>query len=75
MNQEEYLWRSDDNGPKQQLNTPISRYDYNYLRFLSFYNGLPINAILTTMIEEDMAENPGLFKMFDELYKQQHSGK
>ncbi|MNC58791.1 hypothetical protein D3C75_1085460 [compost metagenome] len=70
MSTEEYLWHPDYNGPKQQLNTNISNYDYQYLKFLSYYNGLPINAIITTMIEEDMSNNPELCRIFDGLYKQ-----
>ncbi|SEO25228.1 hypothetical protein SAMN04487895_10683 [Paenibacillus sophorae] len=56
---------------KQQLSTTISDYDYQYLRFLSYYNGLPVNAIITSLLEDDRAENIQLARIFDGLYRQQ----
>ncbi|AIQ30976.1 hypothetical protein P40081_24505 [Paenibacillus sp. FSL P4-0081] len=59
--------RIDDTGKKKILTLSLDDYTYFYLKFMSAMESLPINAILTVMVEEDMQKNKDIVGIYNQI--------
>jgi hypothetical protein len=63
-----------DKLPKKQLVLMVDDDIYSYLKIKSVTEGLPMNAIVTVLVEEDMINNEHIVKNFLDYIFKNHNG-
>lgn len=61
--------------PKRQMNLTVDDYIYNYIKILSTVEQLPMNVILTVMIEDSMNENAELCRKYSDFIHKNRQSK